>query len=59
LEEYNRFAAGRDKMTFLRFTNFKEIKNPKSKPELQKTLGSLNSFRFGKYLSQQATTALV
>jgi predicted transcriptional regulator len=59
IEEYKGFSEGRDMMTFIRFSNLKEIANPASKEELAKTLGSLSRFRLGRYLDKQTAMALV
>ena len=37
-EEYQSFADGRIMMTFIRFSNFREIVNPKSKEEVSRFL---------------------
>jgi predicted transcriptional regulator len=58
LEEYLHFASGRDKMTFVRFNNFREIQKPKSKEDLKKIIGPLSRFGVGKYLSEQAAAQL-
>ena len=59
IEEYKGFVDGRDMMTFIRFSNLKEIANPASKEELAKILGSLSRFRLGKYLDKQTALQLV
>jgi predicted transcriptional regulator len=59
LDEYKAFADGRDMMTFIRFSNLKEISNPASKEELAKILGSLYRFRLGKYLDKETALQLV
>ncbi len=59
LDEYNAFTDGRERMTFIRFSNFQEIANPLSKEELADTLGSLYRFRLGKYLDREAAMQLV
>jgi hypothetical protein len=46
-------------MTFIRFTNFKEIANPAPKEVLAKILGSLVRFRLGRYLDRITVTQLV
>jgi predicted transcriptional regulator len=48
-EEYCDFAEGREMMTFVRFTNFVELENPKTKEETKNILGSLQGLR-GKYV---------
>jgi len=47
-EEYCKFADGREKMTFIRFSNFNEIAYPKPKEELTKVLGVFAGFRSRK-----------
>lgn len=59
IEEYKGFVDDRDMMTFIRFSNLKEIANPASKEELAKTLGSLSRFRLGKYLDKQTAMQIV
>ncbi len=58
-EEFSRFAGGRQKMTFIRFNNLREIANPLSKDELVKVLGSLDRFGMGKYLDKETVMQLV
>jgi predicted transcriptional regulator len=58
-QEYKDFAEGREMMTFIRFSNFKEIVDPKSKEELFKVLGTLQSFGAGKYLDEETAMQLV
>jgi predicted transcriptional regulator len=58
-EEYKSFADGRLKMTFIRFSNFREIDNPKSKEEVSKVLGSLRGFGAGNYLDNETVMQLV
>ncbi len=58
-EEYKSFAGGRGMMTFIRFNNFKEIANPKSKEEVSKVLGSLRGFGAGNYLDNETVMQLV
>jgi predicted transcriptional regulator len=59
LDEYKAFADGRERMTFIRFSNLEEIANPASKEELAKILGSLYRFRLGKYLNRETSLQLV
>jgi predicted transcriptional regulator len=49
-DEYDAFAQGREKMTFVRFKNFRKLEDPKPVDILRTILGSLQGFR-GKYLS--------
>jgi len=58
-EEYENFSEGREMMTFIRFNNFIEIVDPKSKEELVKVLGTLLGFGTGKYLDKETTLQLV
>ena len=46
-------------MTFIRFSNFREIANPKSKEEVSKVLGSLRGFGAGNYLDNETAMQLV
>ncbi len=56
-EEYLAFAEGREKMTFVRFENFREIENPKSTEIVASILGSLKGFR-GKYVNLETAIQL-
>jgi predicted transcriptional regulator len=49
-EEYDAFAEGRQRMTFVRFNNFVEIENPKTTEAIRSILGSLQGFR-GRYVN--------
>jgi predicted transcriptional regulator len=57
LDEYVAFAQGREKMTFVRFKNFKELENPKPTEVIRSVLGSLQGFR-GKYVNEETTKQL-
>jgi predicted transcriptional regulator len=59
IDEYKNFVNNRERMTFIRFTNFKEIANPAPKEVLAKILGSLVRFRLGRYLDRITVTQLV
>jgi predicted transcriptional regulator len=56
-EEYNEFSQGRLEMTFVRFTNFTELENPKPKETVKNLLGSLQGFR-GKYVNFETASQL-
>jgi predicted transcriptional regulator len=56
-EEYCDFAEGREMMTFVRFTNFVELENPKNREETKNILGSLQGLR-GKYVGLQVMEQL-
>ncbi len=58
-DEYNGFVDGRGRVTFIRFSNLKEIANPVPKEELAKILGSLSRFRLGRYLERETALQLV
>jgi predicted transcriptional regulator len=58
-DEYKGFVDGREMMTFIRFSNFKEIADPEPKEELAKVLGSLHRFSLGKYLDKETAMQLV
>ena len=58
-DEYKGFVNGRNMMTFIRFSNFRDISNPAPKEELVKILGSLYRFRLGKYLDKEIAMQLV
>jgi predicted transcriptional regulator len=58
LDEYHTFAQGRKKMTFVRFKNFTELKNPKTTEAMRNILGSLQGFR-GKYVSLKTASQLI
>jgi predicted transcriptional regulator len=57
-EEYCAFAEGRGRMTVVRFKNFVELENPKSKEAIRGILGSLQGFR-GKYVSLAIAKQLI
>ena len=57
-KEYTRFLKGRRKVTFIRFTNFRELENPVSMKALNKVLGVLKVPRGGKYINQELTKQL-
>ena len=57
-EEYCTFAKGRTTMTFVRFKNFAELKNPKTTQTTRNILGSLQGFR-GKYVNLATTKQLI
>jgi len=56
-EEYCDFAQGRLEMTFVRFKNFAELENPKTKDETRKILDSLQGLR-GKYVNLETADLL-
>jgi len=58
-EEYKTFVGGRIMMTFIRFSNFKEVAEPEPKDELVKVLGSLDRFGMGRYLDKETAAKLV
>jgi len=45
-------------MTFVRFTNFVELENPKTKEETKNILGSLQGLR-GKYVNLRVVEQLI
>ncbi len=55
--EYAAFAEGREKMTFIRFTNFSALEKPKDTEITRAILGSLVWFR-PKYLRLEAAKQL-
>jgi len=57
-DEYVAFAQGREKMTFVRFKNFREIENPKSAEVIRSVIGSLRWFR-GKYVNLETANQLI
>ncbi len=59
VDEYKAFADGRDKMTFIRFQNLREIAEPASREALAQTLGSLARFRLGQYLDRATAEQLM
>ncbi len=52
-------ASGREMMTFIRFTNVREIANPEPKEKLVKIIGPLNRFGIGKHLDKETAMQLV
>ncbi|MEM2099117.1 MAG: hypothetical protein QXU99_05170 [Candidatus Bathyarchaeia archaeon] len=57
-DEYAKFAGGRGKMTFIRFRNFIEVKNPKPTEVVRMTFGALRGFR-PRYLNLETTKQLI
>jgi len=55
-DEYCQFAQGRTEMTFVRFSNFKELANPKSTDTIRIILRNLG-FR-GKYVNKETVAEL-
>ena len=58
-DEYKKFVDGRLKVTFLRFSNFKEIIRPRTKEEVSEVLGSMQGFGAGRYLDEETAAQLV
>ena len=56
-DEYDAFAQGREKMTFVRFKNFTELENPKATEVVRTVLGSLQGFR-GRYIDEKTAKQL-
>lgn len=52
VDEYRSFADGRQKMTYIRFSNFTPLKNPRPSAVTARLLGSLQWFR-GRYVSAE------
>ena len=57
-DEYASFAESREKMTFVRFTNLRELENPKDTEITRAVLGSFVWFR-PKYLRFEAAEQLI
>jgi predicted transcriptional regulator len=57
--EYLGFLQGRKKVTFIRFTNFRELENPISMEEVSKVLGVLRMPRGGKYINLETANRLI
>jgi predicted transcriptional regulator len=57
-DEYVSFLKGRKTATFIRFTNFHELKNPVSMKVISKVLGVLTMPRGGKYLNRETANQL-
>ncbi len=58
-EEYVKFLGGREKATFIRFTNFQELGAPVSMDLLKKVLRVSKIPRGGKYISCEAVNQLI
>ncbi len=56
-EEYQAFAQGRLKVTFVRFKNLTELPNPQPKERTTSILGSLTWFR-GRYVDEETAKRL-
>lgn len=59
LVEYKAFIETKEIVTFIRFRNFREIPNPKSKEETVEVLGMLHRFSIGQYLDRESTLRLI
>jgi predicted transcriptional regulator len=57
--EYLDFLQSRKKVTFIRFTNFRELENPVSVEAIIKVLGVLRVPRGGKYINLKAANQLL
>ena len=57
LDEYNAFAQGNKKMTFIHFENFEELADPKPKETVAGALGSLVWFR-PRYVNRETAELL-
>lgn len=58
-EEYVKFLGGKEKATFIRFTNFQELETPVSMDLLKKVLRVSKIPRGGKYISCEAVNQLI
>ena len=58
-ESYLKFLRGREKATFIRFTNFRELEAPVSMEALKKVLGTSKMPRGGKYISREALKQII
>jgi predicted transcriptional regulator len=58
-KEYLAFLKGREKATFIRFTNFCELENPVPFEVLKKLSGVLKVPRGGKYISREIVNQLI
>ncbi len=59
LWEYKTYTEGKEMMTFIRFNNFKQIKQPKTKDETVEVLGMLHRFSIGQYLDRESALRLI
>ena len=57
--EYLNFLQGRKKVTFIRFTNFRELENPTSMEAISKVLGVSRMPRGGKYINHETANQLI
>jgi predicted transcriptional regulator len=57
-DEYVSFLKGRKTVTFIRFTNFRELDGPVSMKVIRKVLGVLTIPRGGKYLNRETANQL-
>ncbi|MEM0095163.1 MAG: hypothetical protein QXL77_03380 [Candidatus Bathyarchaeia archaeon] len=58
-ESYARLLGGREKATFIRFTNFRELEPPVSMDVLKKVLNVQKIPRGGRYVSREALNQLI
>jgi predicted transcriptional regulator len=57
-KEYSSFIEGREQVTFVRFKNFEELKNPISAEAFNMIVGSFLMPRGGKYLNLEKSNKL-
>lgn len=58
-EDFIKFLRGREKATFIRFTNFHELETPISMEALKRVLSISKIPRGGKYISREALNQLI
>ena len=58
-EEFSEFMQGRDRATFIRFCNLRELARPISLRELLKTMRLPRLSRSGKYISRDIADRLI
>ncbi|MEM1565553.1 MAG: hypothetical protein QW510_00480 [Candidatus Bathyarchaeia archaeon] len=58
-ESYIKFLEGKEKATFIRFTNFRELESPISAEVLKKFLGISKIPRGGWYISREALNQFI
>ena len=58
-DEYVNFLQGRETVTFIRFTNFRELENPVPMEVINRVLGVLRMSRNGKYINRETTNQLI
>lgn len=58
-EEYKAFASGKETLIYIRFTNFRQLSEPKPSEEVAEILGPLHRFNVIRYLDKESALRLM